>query len=372
MTEIRGLTGLRGIAALIVFMAHTRETLEGRGLSLQVPTLVERLFLSGGRQVDIFFVLSGFILALIYRDWFTGGLKSASYVKFLRRRFARIYPLHFFMLMLVISCVVAAHVLHVQTMTGLDKYTRSSLPATFLLVHGWGFVGDQGGPWNPPSWSISIEALGYLIFPFFIWSTSRIGAARPWILLLVTAGCGFLLNAVTHWGLAGFPGIARGLSEFAFGCATANLYGSPVAKWLQRRVGSLCAALGLALCFALVPDTGFVCAVFTAPLLLALCGDGNPVSRLLGSGPIYFLGEISYSIYLGHFLYSTISYRLINPAWMLTGIVPMILGLIGICVFVIGVSTLTYYAVERPGRDLLGGRRSKYRAMPAEVPGTGS
>ena len=74
MTEIRALTGLRGIAAIIVFFAHTRETLGSRGLSLQVPMLIQRLFLSGGRQVDIFFVLSGFILALIYRDWFARSI----------------------------------------------------------------------------------------------------------------------------------------------------------------------------------------------------------------------------------------------------------------------------------------------------------
>ena len=66
MNEIRPLTGIRGIAALTVFLAHTQETLLLKGIDLSAPTLIERLLLSGGRQVDIFFVLSGFILTLIY------------------------------------------------------------------------------------------------------------------------------------------------------------------------------------------------------------------------------------------------------------------------------------------------------------------
>jgi peptidoglycan/LPS O-acetylase OafA/YrhL len=356
MTEIRGLTGLRGIAALIVFFAHTRETLESRGVSLEVSTLLKRLFLSGGRQVDIFFVLSGFILALIYQSWFGEEVKRSSYVKFLQRRFARIYPLHAFMLILTIGVVVAAHLMHSQTVNGLDRFTVASLPATFLLVHAWGFVGGDGGPWNPPSWSVSIEALGYLVFPLFIWSTARIAKSAPWALVGGLAVCGFLVNWMVPWGLAGTEGIARGLTEFTFGCATANLFSSPVSTWLQSRIGSLVAAAGLVLCFALTPDTGFVIAFFTAPLLLALSGD-NAVSRVLGSGPIYFLGEISYSIYLGHFLLSTISYRLISPVWMQSGPLQTTLGIIGIIVFVLSVATLMYHFVERPGRDLLRGRK---------------
>ena len=93
MKEIRALTGLRGIAALIVFWGHTHEWLISRGLSADVPQVIQRLLLSGGRQVDIFFVLSGFILGLIYRDWFTRGMTQAAYWEFLRRRVARIWPL---------------------------------------------------------------------------------------------------------------------------------------------------------------------------------------------------------------------------------------------------------------------------------------
>jgi peptidoglycan/LPS O-acetylase OafA/YrhL len=358
MKEIRGLTGLRGVAALIVFLDHTRGSLEARGLSLPVPTVVARLFLSGGREVDIFFVLSGFILALIYNRWFRDSLLPAAYLDFLRRRFARIYPLHVFMLLLTIAFVGSAYALHAQAMNGLDRFTVSTLPATFLMVHAWGFVGDWGGPWNPPSWSISIEALAYLAFPLFIRSTSGLGASRPWLLWILAAVFGFFMNFVTPWGLTGFPGIARGGSEFFFGCATANLFGSSFASWTQSPLGSVSSLLALGICFALLPDMGFIAAFATAPLLLTLCGN-NRVSRFFGCAPIWFLGEISYSVYLGHFLYGTIANRLVRPEWMMTGQLHMVLGMVALGVIVIAFSTITYFAVERPCRDLLSGRRSK-------------
>jgi len=82
MGEIRALTGIRGVAAMIVFLSHTRETLAGRGVHFTVPLPVERLFFMGGRQVDVFFVLSGFILTLIYQSWFKESLDPGSYMDF--------------------------------------------------------------------------------------------------------------------------------------------------------------------------------------------------------------------------------------------------------------------------------------------------
>ena len=359
MKEIRALTGVRGIAAVTVFLAHTRETLQSRGVTLDIPDPIVRLFLCGGRQVDIFFVLSGFILAMLYRDWFVDGVRGRAYGEFLQRRFARIYPLHAVVLLLVIACVVAAYALHAPTLHGLDRYTAATLPAYFLLVQAWGFLGTDPGEWNPPSWSISIEALAYLLFPFLLWLTARPAKSRPWTLALAVVACGLVLNWLTPWGLAGFPGIARGLSEFALGCVLVNLIDTRASAWLQSATGAWLALAALLLCFLLTPAsaTNYAIGFFTAPLLLALLGR-NPVSGFMGTPVVYFLGEISFSIYLGHFLYSTIAYRLISVPWMRTGPVPLAVGAAGIIAFVLAASTLTYFAVERPGRDLFRGRKA--------------
>ena len=355
MNEIRPLTGIRGIAALTVFLAHTQETLLPRGIDLSVSTLVQRLLLSGGRQVDIFFVLSGFILTLIYSTWFDAGVSRNSYFKFMRKRMARIYPLQAFMLLLITGFVIIATLSHAQVANGLERFSWSTLPLNFLLIHAWGFD-KEGGTWNPPSWSISIEFLAYLLFPVFLWITATGRKKRPWMLLIAALACGFLCNAVMFWGQAGITGISRGLTEFAVGSLCVSFFSSPIADWLRSNLGSSVALLALLVCYALTPETSFAIAAFAAPLILALTGK-NPVSRFFGWTPVYFLGEISYSIYLGHFLFTSIAYRLVSMEWMRSGPLATGLGLIFIIAFVLGLSTLTYFAIERPGRDWLAGQR---------------
>lgn len=361
MKEIRALTGIRGIAALTVFLDHIRENLAMRGLDLQVPTLASRLLLSGGRQVDVFFVLSGFILALIYSAWFEQGFDSGSYLKFLRRRVARIYPLHVFMLALIVGFVIAAPLVHAHLENGGDRFTWSSLPATLLMVHAWGFVGERGGPWNPASWSVSIEFMAYLLFPLFLWAAASLRRERPWLFVLATACAGLALNYYIPWGLAGLEGIARGLSEFTLGCALAGLYDSRFTGWLRSNLGAAVALLVWAVTYALTPDTGFVIALGVAATILSLSGT-NWLSSFFGWTPVYFLGEISYSIYLGHFLFSSIAYRFVKAEWMRTSTMATCLGLLLIAAFVVVMSTLTYYGVERPGRDWMAGKRERSNA----------
>jgi peptidoglycan/LPS O-acetylase OafA/YrhL len=366
MGEIRALTGIRGVAAMIVFLSHTRETLSGRGLHFAVPLPVERLFFMGGRQVDVFFVLSGFILTLIYQGWFKESVDAGSYMDFLQRRFARIYPLHAAILLMVIAFVVAAGVGHATVLHGIGRFTWSQLPAYFLLIHAWGPLGPQAGTWNPPSWSISIEALAYLVFPFLIYLIATADPRRYWTTLVCVVIGGFAVNSVVPWGLAGIPGIARGLTEFVLGCATVQVFNTSLADWLRRDLGSVLAFAGLVVCYLLTPNTGFVIAFFTAPLLLSLSGS-NIASRMFAWQPIYFLGEISYSVYLGHFLFSSVAYRLVSVPWMKESSINALAGAAFITAFVIACATATYYLVEKPGRRLLRGRKPR-PAVVAQVP----
>jgi peptidoglycan/LPS O-acetylase OafA/YrhL len=370
--EIRALTGIRGVAALIVFLSHTRETLIARGLDLPMPDVAQRLFMTGGRQVDIFFVLSGFILALTYKDWFDDSLNSAGYLKFLRRRFARIWPLHAFMLLLTVALVAGAQFTHARILNGLGRFSFATLPMDFLLVHAWPFFATSATEemeWNPPSWSISIEAFAYLLFPVFLVVTCSARKKQPWLLLAASVAFGFACNALVPWDRTSFTGLGRGLSEFGLGCVTANLFASRTADWLRSNVGATVAFAVLVTCFAFPPETWFGIGLVTAPLLLALSGS-NYLSRVLSLRPIYFLGEISYSIYLGHFLFGSVAYRLVSTQWMKSGPLATAAGLIVIIATVLCLSTLTYYAIERPGRNLLGGRRKKQRsAVPVNAAG---
>jgi len=358
MAEIRPLTGMRGVAAVSVFLSHLHDTLSDYGLALAVPEWSRRLFLNGGPQVDVFFVLSGYILALNYQNWFAESVSRNAYWTFMRRRFARIYPLHFSILLMVIAFVLAALFTGQATSHGLGRFEPAELPAYFLLMQAWGIFIQGPGSWNPQSWSVSIEVLAYLVFPFLILATSRRSATRPWLFVVLAIVVGLGLNAMTSWGLWGFSAISRGLSEFALGCLVMRLHDGKLARWCQRDVGSIIAVAALALCYLLTPTTEFAVAICSVPVLFAL-STPSLAGRFFAWQPLFFLGEISYSIYLGHFLFSSIAYRLISLQWMKTGPLQLAAGIVLVVAFVLVLSTICYYAIERPGRTLLSGRRQQ-------------
>ncbi|MGO3742268.1 acyltransferase family protein [Kerstersia sp.] len=358
MQEIRGLTGLRGIAALIVLWAHVKEHLLAINTALEPSALIDRMFFNGGRQVDIFFVLSGFVMTLVYQRWFQETVTLKSYATFMQRRMARIYPLHLFMLLAILCSLWLASRWGISLNNGAERFSPDALLSHVLLIHAWDFILPGSNIWNPPSWSVSIEFLAYLFFPGVIWLFHRWSQRSAIGIILLCLAAGFTANAWTHWGLIGWPAIARGLPEFALGCAVAFVIQGKLSLWLQTRRGSVVAAAILLITYALVPDTGFIIAVACAPLLLTLCGK-NPVSWLLGTRPIYFLGEISYSVYLGHFLFSSAAYRFISPTWMAQSFTQAIIGGLLLTLFVVVCSTITYYLVEQPARRWFGGRRKK-------------
>ncbi|GAA0505172.1 MAG: acyltransferase family protein [Pigmentiphaga sp.] len=368
MQEIKGLNGLRGVAALMVFWAHLKETLITLNPGLEWHPLVERMFLSGGRQVDVFFVLSGFIMTLTYQSWFATRVSLREYLIFLRRRLARIYPLHLFMLLLVAAAALTAALAGLNVRNGLERFDLATLPQHLLLIHAWGPFMPGPGAWNPPSWSISVEWLAYLLFPFLLWLAFRIRRHRAAWALMITVALGISTNIIYAWSIIGPGAVTRGLTEFGLGCAVALCAEGSAAQWLASRRGSLLAAGLLLLTYGLVPDTGFIIALACSPLLLSLCGN-NPVGRALGSPPLNFLGEISYSVYLGHFLFSSVGYRLVSPQWMASSHVHAVLGGLLLTAWVIALSTLTYRLIERPARIRFGGRSSRPTAS-AVLPST--
>jgi peptidoglycan/LPS O-acetylase OafA/YrhL len=88
--EIKPLTGLRGLAALIVVLYHFLE--QDTYFQSVVPSLIKRGYLG----VDVFFVLSGFVMALSYGRCFKDRVTVSDYTLFMVKRLARIFPLYLF------------------------------------------------------------------------------------------------------------------------------------------------------------------------------------------------------------------------------------------------------------------------------------
>lgn len=294
MKDIKGLTGLRGIAALWVCIFHY-------SYDNDFGHILTPLAQAGHHGVPIFFALSGFILAYIYGRKFAEGRES--YWRFLSLRVARIYPLHL-LLWLTIGYAFIAGV-HAPS----DRDTGASYVLGLFMMHAWGF--NVPVNWNDPAWSISTEFAAYLIFPLFAGRLARAGAA-------VSAGLigMVLLTFTTFWlnpflaktGLSGAHftyggGLPYWLLLFAAGVA---LY--QVAEWLMTRIawaGFYDALLLLGLSLMIVPQVyGEVpwWQLVLASLLIALglFRDAGLGRALFGNPVVNWLGEVSYALYLSH------------------------------------------------------------------------
>ncbi len=339
--EIKALTGLRGIAALYVVIFHVN----GHYL---FPATFRPFIRHGYMAVDLFFILSGFVMAMTYAGMFSDGFSIKNFKQFLLLRLARIYPL--FALMTLLTAVLIGTVMtKVSTVPDLPK----ALIYNFAMVHVWGLSNSI----VPPSWSISTEWLAYLLFPFGIWGALKV--PRRWTV------AGLLISfAILAWIAYGPQWVAKQplayrhgpldiASSYAIGTSLrclASFFIGLVAYRFREHVPSRAAALLLGLTVILLCFKGsdlFLVAVF-AGLIMALSHDEGRVARWLHTPWVYWLGLVSYALYLIHDLVLRIVFRML-PDWGVHGVPGEVWALVTLIVS-IGLAGLSHHAFEKPSR----------------------
>jgi peptidoglycan/LPS O-acetylase OafA/YrhL len=343
--DLPALTGIRGLAAWFVVLYHIR-----LGAAPHLPAWAGFALSKGYLAVDLFFMLSGFVLWLNYSDRLRReGL--AAVPKYFARRVARVWPLHLFILALTVA--------YAMMLAGAGKlnpvhYPWQELPLHILLIHNWGFT--SGLAWNDPSWSISGEAAAYLLFPLIVLGVDWKRLSPAWAIaaLLLLA---LLLSAVMGWNGAfildrDIPrfGLLRAATEFTMGTIVCALWQRwcPGTRPAAAFAGALVAA-ALILGFAAGAPETLVVPLFLAGLLLAIALTADRPGNPLGARPIHYLGEISYSTYLVHFLLYIVFKILFieDPA----NVPPALIGLFLLLTFL--ASAALYHGVERPAQRAL-------------------
>ncbi len=337
-THLKPLTSLRFFAAMWVVLYSYWPKLDAAASP--------RLFEKGYLGVELFFVLSGFILCHVYLQAFgTGRFK---YGAFLWNRLARIYPMHLATLAAVAGIGIAGAVAGLSVDPGMTDW--ASLPANLLLVHAWGFA--PSAAFNHPSWSISAEWFAYLSFPAFAWAAWRL-RERPWI----AVGLAWLLIAVLYplfQSLTGFSlteatirwGALRIAPCFAYGCAIHALWRSEVLKSVPAAgIGAAISGIGVLAAAQLGAPDPVILAIFGV-LILCLAG----LSSLGAPAALVYLGEISYSTYM---LAAPWMIVFVNAAAIALNLpdekLPLWLWLIFITA-IVPLSALSYHLVEKPCR----------------------
>ena len=358
--DLRPITALRFGAAIWVAVYTYWENLAGAGSS----GLVDKGYLG----VELFFVLSGFILSHVYLQ--SAGEKRFSYRGFLWARVARVYPLH--VANLVGVGLLAAVALVAGMSVDGNVLSWVSLPANLLMVHAWGLAPVAG--WNHPSWSISAEWFAYLCFPLFAFVFWR-AREKPVAALVGTAA--FL--TVLYYGferVAGFPlteatirwGALRIVPCFALGCALYLVYRKAPLKapWTASAV-----SFGLMVLSAALGLWDGITVLLAGALILSLASLPNERAGWLASRPAVYLGEISYSVYMVCVPWKLLA---VNLAAKLTDAPDKQLQLfvwLAILALLPVVAALSYHLVEHPARKALRGMAQGRKTASSDKPQDG-
>jgi peptidoglycan/LPS O-acetylase OafA/YrhL len=340
--DLKPLTSMRFVAAMWVVMFHYWPKLDIGWTS--------GLVTKGYLGVELFFVLSGFILCHVYLA--AAGEGRFRYGSFLWARLARVYPLHLATLIGVGLLAGAATVAGMAVDGNILSWR--SLPANLLMVHAWGFAPDAG--WNHPSWSISAEWFAYLCFPLFAWAAWRM-RARPMMALGLTT-VGLMGSYLIFQQLAGFPltqatidwGMLRIVPCFAFGCAAYLAYR---AGGVSRGglIAGVSAILIVAAALAQMWD-GVIVALF-GPLILGLGSMKNEQAGWLSSRAGVYLGEISYSVYMICIPWQLLA---VNAAAKLTGAADDRLNIVvwlSVVAAIPVIAAISHHLIERPARKAM-------------------
>lgn len=288
--NLKPLTSLRFFAALwvVLFTWWPKLAIEGQ------PAIFQKGYLG----VDLFFVLSGFILCHVYLR--QAGERRFKYGSFLWNRLARVYPLHLATLLGLVALGLGAGVMGMS----IDPNVLSwkTLWAQLTLTHAWGFIDVAG--WNHPSWSISAEWFAYLTFPIFAacaWALHKRPRVALGLALAALFGAFAGYRALTGEELTEgtfVGGAIRIVPSFAYGCALYLVWQANLLTNLKLAWGGLAVSLAAIVTASMVWAPDVVTIALFGPLVLSLAALSRSENNPLALPGFVYLGEISYSIYM--------------------------------------------------------------------------
>ena len=290
-------------------------------------------------------------------------MHTVNFKTFALRRIARLYPLYIVSIIFFLS--VNTYIIAPSYSVKIIDFGMGPAFAwhVFLQLLMLGSLSEVAQP-NGPIWSVSVEWMVNLAYFAVIWRYQRIPNLVLWVMLLLSTWC--LMHISPHILQAQSGGIAilRGIVGFTVGSVLFRYHRNlpeytPRALHLMEKMLFVFAVLLAYFHDDLLEygvDYGFQLVLFPALIMISLYRQGW-ICRIFSLPPITFLGRISYSIYLLHYpLAYAVAYMprmyVINAYW---------LGIFYIFAL-IGLSTLSYKYIEKPGRRM--GRVKETRSKP--------
>ena len=357
--ELRALTGLRGVAATAVMIDHYMAV----DFSRPFPwPLLPHAYVA----VDMFMILSGFVLAMSYEARFARIPAPAFAWLFLKHRVARLFPMYGLM---TLVCFVLCRLGWLTFLS--PNASWAALGANLLAIQTWIWPGSS---LDGPGWSVSAEWAANLLFPALM-PIMLSGAVLRGTVLAGASVVALLISAIAFGTLFDVP--ARGVVNIISGPETLGRCVSEfiIGMYLWRAKSRLnwphvfsgdAIQVGLLICMTLLLlnpalDVAFV--LLAGLLILGLSFDSSILARLLASGPAHQLGVISYSVYIMHI--ALLPLRDVLARNFDAAAVPhsWISAVLCTAALTIALATFGYYFVEVPAQRWL--RRVSIRSVPA-------
>jgi len=365
-TYLEGVTGLRAVAALWVLMFHSWNISHRPDVRIPLPfdahLGVTYLFNAGGLGVDIFFVISGFLLSLPWLRVRPAGETLNQIPKFYSRRLLRIIPAYYAVIFFLLYAFLF----------GLASYpsTWHVFVQVFMLNGLLDVLNIDSYLMHMVFWTLHAEIAFYIVLPFIAMIAHKIG----WKMVIIAM---IVFSVVFRWWLFhqfhatdpfkmhflfSMPGC---LGQFAIGIACACLFTKN--QTMPQRVFRSAEWpfwLGVAIIFAIARVTvlrgdmvvkgdlfytisPLIIAAGAAAVIIGVTRQSKNAIRVLANPVMIFLGTISYSMYVWHLILLEIANK--------TGVLEQFSGInrlsrLAILIFplILLVSYGSYWWVERP------------------------
>lgn len=330
--KLTGIQMLRFAAALLVAVMHITQAISVH-LTGQGPG---HYWAQGSAGVDIFFVISGFVMGLTTppaaAHW---RMRTHQAWQFLQRRLVRVLPLYWFYTLLKAALLAALPALAMRS--SLDGAHLAASLAFLPWPSPWGTL----EPVLPVGWTLNFEMLFYLLFALAVLlGLPRLLSCLAVFLLLMAAA-----RLIEPWPLLQFWGSPIVL-EFVLGVGLARMHQRGLVP--PPEAGLLALGLGLVWMFALpwsAQDERLIKWGLGAALVVAGALWLEPwAARMPGAPALAFLGDASYSLYLSHTFVVPAAAR---AAAALALSHPGAVGLLMTALVVLG-GCLSYVMLERP------------------------
>ncbi len=371
------LDGFRGLLAVFVAIFHT----------FWYTHINDTAFFNNGPVIiDLFFVFSGFLMYRLYHNKLSSAEQAGA---FLKRRFARLYPIHIVMLLVFLAFAIARIAAH---NIGLSVHEPGeilpfqagaaegfhSLLSHVTMTHSMG-VHDSLS-FNAPSWTISVELFAYFVFVLMFLrcpptKAQHFGAISLGVVLI-------------YWGLSRVKPNMDITYDYGFFRCLAGFYTGVIASWVYGRLlpkmnKKIKNNISLSMtCVELLTLSAFVVFViympgklqfFVAPFafvfVLVFSFDGGLVSQFMSRSLFRYLAKISYSVYMIHAIFAAVFFifgERLMPVIMTPGSWAGDVYLIVYLAVVLGASHLTWRYIECPGQKLV--MKTNFSALFTRLP----